>query len=572
MATATKAKPETAKWLCMACGCNNPIDAGSCETCEVPRGEGKPSRKRKTGANGQANGVPTTQAEAAAKEAAASLPISKPAPPAVGATEDVPIGQVDENPVNTRCNWGDLDAVAESMQRVGQLQECTGRRKGKRVELIAGARRYRAAKVAGLKTLRVRIVECDDLTALDIMGEENEKQHTWDSISRAAWLQAELEARKMSTRQLAEHLKVSQADVANHLRLLKLPKAWQDRVISQEITSTQARALATWSERTEVLKEMEKALKRDGEMSTGDFEGELWRIVRNLTRPCDKGDYYSFSAKGGWRSGSCLFTDKHLEQWGEELDIVTLTSRNDRNERRAFNLKRWDELHGNLEKEAQKKADARATSSKSKAEPSETDLKRKAEQQARLIGEKVWRYKTRWLQQRAVIAVQKVEGYLGIKLLIGFASNRTTRSDRGEALATVVVARGGKVSKDYGLIDDWQTALSLPTDAKISEAARDIMAAWLSADVWDSHNASIGPGDVVVIAEALGVDLEKEWRVDETFLGLFTTEQLRDLAKEWGHLTKLNPSDKRGDRIRILLEADQAKRLPAPKILLKAKG
>jgi ParB/RepB/Spo0J family partition protein len=557
-------------WVCPACSRKNELGLGTCP-CGYERPPLRKFAHKAEDRTGDSRG--SGAASAVSGDAAAPQTI------------DVPLDQIDENPLNTRRNWGDLTALAASFQKVGQLQECTGRRQGARVELVAGGRRYRAAKLAGVPALRVRIVACDDLAALDIMGEENEKQQTWDCISRAAWLQAELDARQCSTRDLAAHLGVSQADVANHTRLLKLPEAWQQRVISGEITPSMARSLVPWAARPAVLEGLEQRCRKDKPETVEDFERGLADVVEGLTRPCEPGRYFQFRDGKTWRHGDVRLTPKDLEQRGQDLDVVELSQPGWKGktvkERRAFNVALWDELQTQREREREARS-ARAAAGKGakKASGEGSPPKRTAEeekrlrqQQARQLATKVWRYKVRWLQARAAQQVLTA-GTVGIKLLLAFAGTDDRDGRRRTALAEVVKAAGGKSLKSgHDGVDAWRTVASIETGAAIPDLARQVLSAWLALDVFAGWRVPLHPSDVVVAAAELGVDLEREWRCDQAFLELFTKEQLADLATEWGREIDLGlGGTKRSGQIKSLLTADVNKRLPVPKVLAKAKG
>ena len=80
---------------------------------------------------------------------------------------EVPVGRLRESPTNPRRTYGDLSELAESIKRQGILQASVARPVGERLEVVFGHRRLRAAKLAGLRTVPVDVVEMDDRQALE---------------------------------------------------------------------------------------------------------------------------------------------------------------------------------------------------------------------------------------------------------------------------------------------------------------------------------------------------------------------------------------------------------------------
>lgn len=531
--------------------------------------------------------IPETQAEASAKEAAAnghrkSIAVGKlthgPQRRDQGETLDMPLVRIVEHPSNPRVDYGDLQELAKSLQAQGQLQECIGRRIGENVELLGGHRRYRAAKIAKLPTLRVHVVACDDVRARELLGLDNEQRENFDPVAKGRWFALMLEQDGLSQRQLADKLGVSQAAIANHVRLLSLPEPWRTRLITREITETHARAVVPFAGSQRALAIIEKTAWNQEYEGLQQASATQWpEIIANAIDyeglPLTKGRRYSGHRQQGkasiWVTGESLFTPELIEQHRAELDVVELGT-GKRSQLVALNSKRFLELQQELEaaqsaKGAKRSAKAEAKETQAAKTRTPAQEKQAREQRTRQLGEAVWKYKVRFLQTRVAEAIKTAEGYVGIKFLIGFAASEPNKMR--EPLAAALKARGHKPKTDMGWLQVWPSLVPIAADKSIVDLARDVLAAWLTIDAFE-WNSPVREQDVVLMARELGIDFAKEWRVEQTFLALFRKEELAKLAAEWKLQKQVAAAgEKRGDQIAAILEADQAKRLPVPKCL-----
>ena len=112
-----------------------------------------------------------------------------------------------------------------------------------RYEIVAGERRWRAARMAGLTEVPVIVTEYTDKEAMTVALVENLQREDLNPMEEAEALQALREAHKLSQEELAEQLGKSRSAVANSLRLLQLSPAMQDALAGGDITAGHARAL-----------------------------------------------------------------------------------------------------------------------------------------------------------------------------------------------------------------------------------------------------------------------------------------------------------------------------------------
>jgi len=138
----------------------------------------------------------------------------------------VPVEQIVPNPAQPRKEFEpeSLRELADSISRYGVLQPLTVRFRKRGYELVAGERRLRAARLAGLRTVPCIILDIDKEDASLIALVENLQRRDLDYIEEATALQELIRTFDMSQDEAARRIGKSQSSVANKLRLLKLPK------------------------------------------------------------------------------------------------------------------------------------------------------------------------------------------------------------------------------------------------------------------------------------------------------------------------------------------------------------
>ena len=136
-----------------------------------------------------------------------------------------------------------LTELAESIRQFGVLQPLLVQKKGKFYEIIAGERRWRAAKIAGLKKVPVIIKDFTDLETVEISLIENIQRENLNSIEEAYAYKRLIEEFHLKQDEVAERVSKSRAAVTNSMRLLKLDERVQKMLVEDMITSGHARAL-----------------------------------------------------------------------------------------------------------------------------------------------------------------------------------------------------------------------------------------------------------------------------------------------------------------------------------------
>src|SRR6266508_6004285 len=167
-----------------------------------------------------------------------------------GATEergllDIPVSAIGRNPRQPRGGFPEetLEALARSIREVGVLQPVVVRPRDGGYELVAGERRLRAAKLAGLATIPAIVREGDDTESLREALIENLHREDLGPLQLAAAFQELLEELGVTQETVAERLGYSRAHVANTIRLLSLPPDVQRLLAEGRIQAGHARAL-----------------------------------------------------------------------------------------------------------------------------------------------------------------------------------------------------------------------------------------------------------------------------------------------------------------------------------------
>jgi ParB family chromosome partitioning protein len=158
---------------------------------------------------------------------------------------EIPVSAIDRNPRQPRGEFPEepLAALARSIREVGVLQPVVVRARDGGYELVAGERRLRAAKLAGLATIPAIVREGDDTESLREALIENIHREDLSPLELAAAFQSLLEDLGATQETVAERLGYSRAHVANTIRLLSLPADVQGLLAEGRIQAGHARAL-----------------------------------------------------------------------------------------------------------------------------------------------------------------------------------------------------------------------------------------------------------------------------------------------------------------------------------------
>ncbi len=159
--------------------------------------------------------------------------------------EEVPISAIRPNTHQPRRNFPEtgIQELAASIREVGILQPLVIRSTESGFELIAGERRLRAAKEAGLDRVPVLIRQAAEGESMELALVENLQREDLNPLETAAAYQALMDGFGLTKEQLATRLGKSRAAVTNTLRLTRLPQSIQSLVLAQKLSEGHARAL-----------------------------------------------------------------------------------------------------------------------------------------------------------------------------------------------------------------------------------------------------------------------------------------------------------------------------------------
>ncbi len=176
-------------------------------------------------------------------------------------SDTLPISRVEPRAGQPRTVFDEpaLQELSESIATHGVLQPITVRRLDSGYyQIIAGERRWRAARLAGLTEVPVRIIEADDRKAQELAMVENLQRENLNPVEEAKGYKALMEDFGMTQEAVSLSVGKSRPAVANALRLLSLPEAVANMLEGGEISSGHARALLPM---TDTLLQLETARK-----------------------------------------------------------------------------------------------------------------------------------------------------------------------------------------------------------------------------------------------------------------------------------------------------------------------
>lgn len=161
------------------------------------------------------------------------------------AARELPLDAIDPNPQQPRKSFSDDDAadLAQSIREHGILQPLLVRRIAPdRYQLVAGERRWRAAREAGLARAPVAVIDAPDRDMLTLALVENLQREDLNPIDQAAAFQYLIDA-GLTQAEVAQRVGKSRSAVANAVRLLQLPDQLRELVINSRLSEGHARAL-----------------------------------------------------------------------------------------------------------------------------------------------------------------------------------------------------------------------------------------------------------------------------------------------------------------------------------------
>lgn len=180
---------------------------------------------------------------------------------------ELPVQKIEPNPMQPRKVYDEtaLAELAESIRANGIIQPLTVR-KGQNgyYQIIAGERRWRAARLAGLQTVPVLVLQADDQKVMELALIENLQREDLNPVEEARGYETLIREYGLTQEEAAQRVGKSRSAVANALRLLSLPEEGQKLLESGELTPGHARAVLS-------LKSTEKQLQAIEQITAGQL-------------------------------------------------------------------------------------------------------------------------------------------------------------------------------------------------------------------------------------------------------------------------------------------------------------
>ena len=185
---------------------------------------------------------------------------------------EIPINELRPNPYQPRTVFDEdaLNELAESIKENGVFQPIIVKKSIKGYDVIAGERRLRASKIAGLKTIPAIIRQLSDEKMAEISLLENLQRENLNSLEEAKAYKSLIDKLHLTQEELAKKVSKSRSHITNMLGLLRLPNEVQDMVMDNKITMGHARALSKIDDEEEVIKMANEVV--DSKLTVRDIE------------------------------------------------------------------------------------------------------------------------------------------------------------------------------------------------------------------------------------------------------------------------------------------------------------
>lgn len=204
----------------------------------IPTGDAKKSSSPR---NTRSNSTKKTESSSASNTSTPSVPVAE----GKEIEKTLRVSELEPNSNQPRKIFEEdaLQELADSIKEFGIIQPIVVTPKNKKFEIIAGERRWRAARLAGLKEVPVIIRDYTEQQIVEISLIENIQRENLNPIEEALAYQRLVDEFSLKQDDVAERVSKSRATITNSLRLLKLCKNVQQMVIDDKISSGHARAL-----------------------------------------------------------------------------------------------------------------------------------------------------------------------------------------------------------------------------------------------------------------------------------------------------------------------------------------
>jgi len=262
-----------------------------------------------------------------------------------GTVREVPVTEIDPNPLQPRAQFdqGRIEELAESIRSNGIIQPLIVRRHGDRFQIVAGERRLRAARVAGLTHVPVVIQDFADDQLLQLALIENIQREDLNPIETAQAFERLANDLSLTHEEIAHRTGKDRVTITNLLRLLRLPEPIQLLLAERRLHMGHARAILGVPNEERQIEIANRAAAQ------GQSVRDVERIVRRLTdeRPASE------SAADKPQDPNVKAAARQLEETlGTRVRIVEKTEQRGRIEIEYYSQEDLQRIYGLIAKEA----------------------------------------------------------------------------------------------------------------------------------------------------------------------------------------------------------------------------
>lgn len=202
--------------------------------------------------------------------------------------QEVNIKELRPNPYQPRKIFSDeaIEELKQSILEHGILQPLIVRKSIKGYEIVVGERRYRAAKMAGLDIVPVVVRDLNDQQMMELAVLENLQREDLTPIEEGAAYQMLMDQLHITQEQLAKRLGKSRPHIANHVRLLSLPKEIQQLIIDGKLSMGHGRALLGLKKKDKIKPVVDKVIKE--QLNVRQLEQLVNNLNKNVPRETNK--------------------------------------------------------------------------------------------------------------------------------------------------------------------------------------------------------------------------------------------------------------------------------------------
>ncbi len=185
---------------------------------------------------------------------------------------EIPLIDIRSNPYQPRKTFDEksLHELAESIKEHGIVQPIIVKKSIKGYEIVAGERRTKAAKIAGLETIPAIVKDFNDIEMMEIALIENIQRENLNPIEEAEAYEKIIKFENLTQEAVSEKFGKSRSHITNLLGLLRLPEEVKQYVSDQKISMGHARVLSKLADQTQILNLANKVIEQ--ELSVRDLE------------------------------------------------------------------------------------------------------------------------------------------------------------------------------------------------------------------------------------------------------------------------------------------------------------